>query len=235
MEQYTAQQILKVRDALVERNLDEAYHQLYTLADPEYKIRANPWEDVERIAASPAKAEQEGPWKREAEEWKLCYDVVLSALKELTDLKAIKERDGETADYLQRKPKAWEVAKELTAGHRIERREQEGLRWVKGCPPERKLYHAKYRFLKEDTEVKEGLVFPLKDTHFWEAISINSRNYIEDIQIVEYLLESAPKEAGQVDPVSFAEWVYEHSDNSQHDKPDFNYLKEIYLQQTKQQ
>lgn len=63
MQQYTAQQILKVRDALVDRDLDEAYHQLYTLADPEYKIRANPWEDVERIAAtpSPAKAEQEGP------------------------------------------------------------------------------------------------------------------------------------------------------------------------------
>lgn len=62
MQQYTAQQILKVRDALVDRDLDEAYHQLYTLADPEYKIRANPWEDVERIAAtpSPAKAEQEG-------------------------------------------------------------------------------------------------------------------------------------------------------------------------------
>lgn len=63
MQQYTAQQILKVRDALVDRDLDEAYHQLYTLADPEYKIRANPWEDIERAAAipSPAKAEQPIP------------------------------------------------------------------------------------------------------------------------------------------------------------------------------
>lgn len=38
---------------------------------------------------------------------------VFAALEELTELKEIKETQGETEDYLKRKPLAWATAKRL--------------------------------------------------------------------------------------------------------------------------
>lgn len=44
-----ATQMLLIRDALVEKNIDEAYHQCYTYADPAFKYMDNPWKDLEAL------------------------------------------------------------------------------------------------------------------------------------------------------------------------------------------
>lgn len=43
---------------------------------------------------------------------------LLSALRELVDLKNIKDTQGETEDYLKRKPLAWITAKRLLVQHK---------------------------------------------------------------------------------------------------------------------
>jgi hypothetical protein len=42
---------------------------------------------------------------------------LFAALQELTELKNIKETQGETGDYLKRKPLAWSTAKRLVKEH----------------------------------------------------------------------------------------------------------------------
>lgn len=46
--------LIALRDALVERDLNEAYHQLYTLADPSF-TSFTPWDDWENAITLPAK------------------------------------------------------------------------------------------------------------------------------------------------------------------------------------
>ena len=43
-------------------------------------------------------------------------DMALEALKELVELKLIKDTNGKTAIYLERQPKAWEQARKLLRG-----------------------------------------------------------------------------------------------------------------------
>ena len=43
---------------------------------------------------------------------------LLYALRELVELKEIKEKDGETEDYIKRKPLAWSKAKRLVHKYR---------------------------------------------------------------------------------------------------------------------
>jgi len=46
-----AENILKVRDAIIEKDYDEAWHWLYTIASPNYDKTADEvWTDLERIA-----------------------------------------------------------------------------------------------------------------------------------------------------------------------------------------
>lgn len=52
-------------------------------------------------------------WKSDAKDWEHKFWQVANALKELVELKHIKEFKGETLEYLERKPKAWETAKLL--------------------------------------------------------------------------------------------------------------------------
>lgn len=58
MEQYIAQQILKVRDALVNKDCDEAYHQLYAIASKGFD-KWEPWEEIEKAATQPPSAPEE--------------------------------------------------------------------------------------------------------------------------------------------------------------------------------
>lgn len=44
-----AEKILKARDAFVEREYDEVWHWLYSIASPNYD-KTDPWEDLERMA-----------------------------------------------------------------------------------------------------------------------------------------------------------------------------------------
>ena len=44
-----AEKILKARDAFVERDYDEVWHWLYSIASPNYD-KTEPWEDLERMA-----------------------------------------------------------------------------------------------------------------------------------------------------------------------------------------
>ena len=50
-------------------------------------------------------------WKADYENCKVKFDEAMRVLKELVELKNIKETSGETEDYLTRKPKAWQFAK----------------------------------------------------------------------------------------------------------------------------
>jgi hypothetical protein len=50
-------------------------------------------------------------WKADYENCKFKFDLVIKALKELVELKNIKETAGETEDYLKRKTKAWREAR----------------------------------------------------------------------------------------------------------------------------
>jgi hypothetical protein len=43
------EKLLAIRDALIKRDISEAYHQLYALADPEFK-RLHPWKEWENLA-----------------------------------------------------------------------------------------------------------------------------------------------------------------------------------------
>jgi hypothetical protein len=43
-----APKLLAIRDALVKGDVEEAYHQLYSLADPEF-CNLQPWAELERI------------------------------------------------------------------------------------------------------------------------------------------------------------------------------------------
>ena len=43
-----AKKILLARDAILRENLNEAYHQLYSIADPEFKEFA-PWKELEEM------------------------------------------------------------------------------------------------------------------------------------------------------------------------------------------
>lgn len=55
MEQYVAQQILKVRDALLKGDTEEAYHELYAIAAPGFdKFADDVWTEIEKAAAQPA-------------------------------------------------------------------------------------------------------------------------------------------------------------------------------------
>jgi hypothetical protein len=57
MEQYIAQQILKVKDALVKRDLNEAFHELYKIASPNFdKMSDEVWADIEKAATQPPSA-----------------------------------------------------------------------------------------------------------------------------------------------------------------------------------
>ena len=44
-----AEKILRARDAFVERDYDEVWHWLYSIASPNYD-KTEPWEDLERMA-----------------------------------------------------------------------------------------------------------------------------------------------------------------------------------------
>jgi hypothetical protein len=44
-----AEKILKIRDAIVEKDYDEAWHWLYSIASPDYD-KLEPWEELERLA-----------------------------------------------------------------------------------------------------------------------------------------------------------------------------------------
>lgn len=44
-----AEKILKARDAFVEKDYDEVWHWLYSIASPNYD-KTEPWEDLERMA-----------------------------------------------------------------------------------------------------------------------------------------------------------------------------------------
>ena len=44
-----AKKILKARDAFVEKDYDEVWHWLYSIASPNYD-KTEPWEDLERMA-----------------------------------------------------------------------------------------------------------------------------------------------------------------------------------------
>ena len=44
-----AEKILKARDAFVERDYDEVWYWLYSIASPNYD-KTEPWEDLERMA-----------------------------------------------------------------------------------------------------------------------------------------------------------------------------------------
>jgi hypothetical protein len=49
-------------------------------------------------------------WKMDAENWQHKFEVTYAALHELVSLKRIKETQGETLDYVTRKPLAWKKA-----------------------------------------------------------------------------------------------------------------------------
>lgn len=44
-----AEKILKARDAFVEKDYNEVWHWLYSIASPNYD-KPNPWDDLERMA-----------------------------------------------------------------------------------------------------------------------------------------------------------------------------------------
>ncbi len=44
-----AQKLVECRDAILSQDYDEAWHQLYAIADPEF-ASLNPWEVLESIA-----------------------------------------------------------------------------------------------------------------------------------------------------------------------------------------
>jgi hypothetical protein len=46
----SAKHMLAIRDALVERDIDAAYHECYAYADPTFKHKENPWVDLEALA-----------------------------------------------------------------------------------------------------------------------------------------------------------------------------------------
>lgn len=50
-------------------------------------------------------------WKADYENCKTKLDLAMQALTELVELKNIKDAEGDTDDYLKRKPKAWQAAK----------------------------------------------------------------------------------------------------------------------------
>ena len=47
-----AKQILKARDALIKEDYEDAYHQLYGLASPEFD-KFNPWQEIEALKDKP--------------------------------------------------------------------------------------------------------------------------------------------------------------------------------------
>jgi len=46
---WVAIRLLKIKDALIKEEYDEAYHQLYSISDPEFKS-FNPWQALEDFA-----------------------------------------------------------------------------------------------------------------------------------------------------------------------------------------
>jgi hypothetical protein len=50
-------------------------------------------------------------WKADYQNYEVKFNLTMDALRELVELKEIKEAKGETGDYLKRKNKAWEMAK----------------------------------------------------------------------------------------------------------------------------
>lgn len=48
-----AKKILLLRDALVQDNISEAYHQLYSIADPSFSSHT-PWKVIEELANAQA-------------------------------------------------------------------------------------------------------------------------------------------------------------------------------------
>jgi len=58
MDKETAQKILKVKDALVEKDIDEAYHWLYQIASPNFdKMSKDVWTELEELASGKTQPE----------------------------------------------------------------------------------------------------------------------------------------------------------------------------------
>lgn len=113
--------ILKARDALIADNRMEAYHQLYAIASPLFD-KLKPWEEFEAARSTAAGSGKEEAVDKNlafiaavteegAEAWKMEYDACRSILRELVDLKNIKDLEGKTDDYNLRQPVAWVRAK----------------------------------------------------------------------------------------------------------------------------
>lgn len=66
---HISEKLIAVRDALVVKDIEEAYHQLYQIADPEF-VSYTPWAEIVKAAQSPSEdreAVEEDYWKKRCE------------------------------------------------------------------------------------------------------------------------------------------------------------------------
>jgi hypothetical protein len=70
--------------------------------------------------------------------------------------------------------------------------------WVKGAPKERKLYHARFIGHLSDF-IHDGIIEPVSNPEYWQAIASGVRISIKAHHIVEYLDEAPSKESDAVE------------------------------------
>lgn len=86
-----------------------------------------------------------------------------------------------------------------------------GPEWVKGSPKERRLYHARFKGHLSDL-VHDGIIEPVTNPEYWQAIASGIRISIKDSHIIEYLDESGAAASGERE-VDIDELWDEHSEH----------------------
>lgn len=169
---------------------------LYNYEDMEEKKYPIKWEYKNHSYAIGDTGDYDGYWEvtngRDSLVTKEDYDEIEKDLQAVVDLLNITyanfafNRDVEAALEAENKWLRCELE---------ELKKQPGAAWVKGAPTERKLFHARFKGHLSD-DIHDGIIEPVKDPEYWQAIASGVRISIKGHRIIEYLDESGQSKEG---------------------------------------